>query len=91
MLYFNSFLKLMHDVYNKKTPANISNLFTPVQNTGFLSTKNFFVRNSNVNNFKNSFSRAGSEYGIVFLITCVILIKEDLRKKCKKIYFLKNI
>ena len=64
MLYFKSVSMLMHDVYNNKTPANISNLFAPARkvnmyNTRFSSTSNFYVRNSHINNLKNSFSRAG--------------------------------
>ena len=46
MLYFKSVSMLMHDVYNNKTPANISNLFIPlpevnIYNIRFSSTRNF--------------------------------------------------
>ena len=89
MLYFISVSMPMHYVYNNKTLANISNLFTPacevnMYNTRFSSTSNFYVRNSRINNSQGR----ESEYGIVFLTNCVILVKENLRKNCKKFYFL---
>ena len=90
MLYLKSVSMVMHDVlYDNKMPANISNFFTSVRelnmyNTRFSSTSNLYVRNSHKNNLKNSFSRAG----VVSLTSCVILVKENLRKNCKKFYFL---
>ena len=81
MLYFKSVSMLMHDVYNNKTPANISNLFIPlpevnIYNTRFSSTSNFYVRNSHINNLKIHSQGRESEYGTVSVITSEILVKK---------------
>ena len=68
---------MFHNIYNNKTPANISNLFIPLPevnmyNTRFSSTGNFYVRNSHINNLKIHSQGRESEYGIVSVITCEI-------------------
>ena len=64
MLYFKSVSMLMHDVYNKMTPLNISNLFIPARevnkcNTRFSSGSNFYVKSSRLDKLHRSFSRTG--------------------------------
>ena len=73
---------LMHYMHhnNNKTLTNISNLFIPVRevnmyNTRFSSTRNLYVRNSHINNLKNSFSRAG--------VRIWNSIRDNLRNICK--------
>ena len=92
MLYFKSVSMLMHDVFNNKAPANISNLFTPVRevntyNTRFSSISNFYVRNSHTNNFKNSFSRAGVRIWNSIPDNLRNISKRRFRKKLHEILF----
>ena len=92
MLYFKSVSMLMHDVFNNKAPANISNLFTPVRevnmyNTRFSSISNFYVRNSHTNNFKNSFSRAGVRIWNSITDNLRNISKRRFRKKLHEILF----
>ena len=43
MLYSKSVSMLMHDVYNNKTPANVSNLFTPMREVNMYNIYQVFV------------------------------------------------
>ena len=65
MLYFKSVSILMHDVFNKQTPCNISNLFTCSNelhnyNTRFSLAGNYYI-NSRCNHLLKSFSRLGAK------------------------------
>ena len=66
LLYFKLSSTLMHDVYNKVIPSNISDLFTPTHdihhyNTRFSSTGNFYINYSRLNHHKISFSSIGAK------------------------------
>ena len=92
MLYFKSVSMLMHDIYNNKAPANISNLFTSVSdvnkyNTRFSSTSNFYVRNSHINRLKNSFSRAGVRIWNSIPDNLRIANKKRFKEKVQEILF----
>ena len=66
MLYFKSVSILMHDVFNKKTPCNISNLFNSSNelhnyNTRFSLADNYYIKYSRCNHLLKSFSRLGAK------------------------------
>ena len=66
MLYFKSVSILMHDVFNKKTPCNISNLFNYSNelhnyNTRFSLAGNYYIKYSRCNHLLKSFSRLGAK------------------------------
>ena len=66
MLYFKSVSILMHDVFNKKTPCDISNLFNCSNelhnyNTRFSLAANYYKKYSRCNHLLKSFSRLGAK------------------------------
>ena len=66
MLYFKSVSILMHDVFNRQTPCNISNLFECSNelhnyNTRFSLAGNYYVKYSRSNHLLKSFSRLGTK------------------------------
>ena len=66
MLYFKSVSILMHDVFNKQTPCNISSLFTCSNelhnyNTRFSLAGNYYIKYSRCNHLLKSFSRLGAK------------------------------
>ena len=65
MLYFKFVCTTMHDVYNNKSPPNISSLFIQagrVHNyrTRFSEAGSFHIKESRTSQFKNSFARVGA-------------------------------
>ena len=66
MLYFKSISILMHDVFNKLSPSNISNLFDSSNeihnyNTRFSLAGNYHIKYSRCNQLLKSFSRLGAK------------------------------
>ena len=66
MLYFKSVSILMHDVFNKQTPCNISDLFNCSNelhnyNTRFSLAGNCYIKYSRFNHLLKSFSRQGAK------------------------------
>ena len=66
MLYFKSVSILMHDVFNRQTPCNISNLFNCSDelhnyNTRFSVAGNYYIKYSRSNHLLKSFSRLGDK------------------------------
>ena len=66
MLYFKSVSILMHDLFNKQTPCNISSLFTCLNelhnyNTRFSLAGNYYIKYSRCNHLLKSFSRLGAK------------------------------
>ena len=66
LLYSKKCLILMHDVYNKFVPCNISDLFTPTKdvhhhNTRSSTAGDFYINHSPLNHYKNSFSVMGAK------------------------------
>ena len=87
MLYFKSISILMHDVFNKLTPCNISNLFNCSNdmhnyNTRFSLAGNYHIKYARCNQQLKSFSRQGAKIWNS--------IPQELRK-LPKCVFKKNI
>ena len=66
LLYFKNCSILMHDVYNKVVPSDISDLFTPTKDVHHYNTRsstagNFYINYSRLNHYKNSFSIMGAK------------------------------
>ena len=66
LLYFENCSILMHDVYNKVVPTDISDLYIPTKdvhhyNTRFSTAGNFYINYSRLNHYKNSFSIMGAK------------------------------
>ena len=66
MLYFKCVSILMHDVFNKQTPCNISSLFICSNelhnyNTRFSLAGNHYIKYSRCNHLLKSFSRLGAK------------------------------
>ena len=66
MLYFKSISILMHDVFNKLSPSNISNLFDFSNeihnyNTRFSLAGNYLIKYSRSNQLLKTFSRLGAK------------------------------
>ena len=64
LLYFKAVSILMHDVHNKLSPCNISNLFSSANiihtyNTRFFSTSNLYTKYSRLTHQIKYFSRRG--------------------------------
>ena len=77
----------MHDVFNKQTPCNISNLFNCSNelhnyNTRFSSVGNYHIKYSRCNHLSKSFSRLGAKIWNS--------IPQELRK-LSKFVFKKNL
>ena len=73
MLYFKSVSILMHDVFNKQTPCNISSLFTCSNelhnyNTRFSLAGNHYIKYSRCNHLLKSFKQ--TPCNISSLFTC---------------------
>ena len=66
MLYFKSVSVLMHDVFNKQTPCNISNLFNCLNelhnyNTRFSLAGKYYIKYSRCHHLLFFFSRLGAK------------------------------
>ena len=60
-LSFKNYSFLIHDVYNKVVPSNISDLFTPTKDVHHYNNRSstagdFYINYSRLNHYKNSFS-----------------------------------
>ena len=66
MLYFKSVCTTMHDVYNNKSPPNISSLFIQADRvhsyrTRFSEAGSFHIKESRTSQFKNSLCKSWCE------------------------------
>ena len=66
LLDFKNCSILMHDVYNKVVPSDISDLFTRTKDVHHYNTRsstdgNFYINYSRLNHYKNSFSIMGAK------------------------------
>ena len=66
LLYFKNRSILMHDVYNKVLPSDISDLFTPTKHVHHYNTRSstagdFYINYSRLTHYKNSFSIMGAK------------------------------
>ena len=83
---------LMHDVFNKLAPCNISNLFyfsreTHNYNTRFSSTGNYHIKYSRLNQQSKSFSRLGAKVWNSIPLELRKLPKHSFKRKMQDLLF----